>query len=575
MAANQRSLLTSLFVSLMGAACIAFVYRESTLVYPAPARPNMLIILADDLGYSDLGCYGSEIHTPNLDRLARNGLRLTQCYNTARCCPTRASLLTGLYPHQTGVGGMTFEKQQPGYRGQLMPNTVTVAEVLKEAGYSTAMVGKWHVSLTNDNAPDHLKNLNNQKIAPTFSDPKTYPTSRGFDQFYGIIWGVCNYFDPFTLVSGTKAVRSVPPNYYITDALTDSALVFLDRQMAQKKPFLLYAAYTAPHWPLHARPEDVANYTDVYKIGWEAIRTKRYECMVKLGLIDPHTTPLSPRFEGQRTWEANPTKAFDAALMATHAAMIDRMDQNIGRLLKKLEDQRQLDNTLIVFLSDNGASYEFIGNGGFDRPTQTRAGKRVVYGPEMKQKSILPGPDTTSAAIGPAWANVANTPFRLWKRYTHEGGISTPLIIHYPNGMRIKPGSLSAQPAHVIDLMPTLVALAGATYPTNRKGNAITPMQGVSLLPALSGKPLKRNKPLFWEHEGSRAIRDGQWKLVAPGAEGAWELYDLSKDRTELTNLARTHPQKVIALRTKWETWAYQTNVLPWIWTPAYPVKSR
>jgi arylsulfatase len=526
----------------------------------AAPRPNIILILADDMGFSDLGCYGGEIHTPNLDRLASRGLRFTQFYNAARCCPTRAALLSGLYPQQAGVGHMTTDEGRAAYRGHLTDNTVTLAEVLGEAGYQTAMVGKWHLSITTE-LTNHLQNLNNQRIRESFADPKTSPLARGFQDFYGVLWGVVNYFDPFSLVENDRAVRSVPKNFYLTDALTDHALEYLDRFKRAGKPFFLYAAYTAPHWPLHALPEDIANYKDTYKVGWDAIRERRYRRMVDLGIISPDQAILSPRHRADLAWEESGDQEFAAATMAAHAAMVDRLDQNIGRIVHKLETLKLLDNTVIVFLSDNGASPELPGAGGFDRPTETRDGRPIIYNKQLQATHTAPGPQTTFGALGPMWANAANTPFRFWKKETFEGGICTPFIVHWPKGMSARPGSITTHTAHVIDLMPTFAALAGAKYPGHFRGQPVTPFEGKNLLPVLEGKTLGKRGPLFWEHYGARAVRQDQWKLVARDGE-PWELYDLEEDRTEMRNLAGKRPEVLANLSKAWVQWADRCHVV-------------
>jgi arylsulfatase len=537
----------------------------------AARRPNVVVILADDLGYSDLGCFGGEIRTPNLDRLAAGGLRMTQFYNGARCCPTRASLMTGLHPHQAGVGRMTADTGLPGYRGFLTDNTVTVAEVLRNAGYRTGMVGKWHLSLTNP-SPGHMKRLNNQEIAETFSDPKTYPVGRGFETHYGTIWGVVNFFDPFSLVEDAAPVRSVPKDYYITDALSDRAVKFVEAHGRGEQPFFLYFAPTAPHWPLHAPEADITRYEQTYLAGWDAVRQARYQRMLEKGIVSRDSTPaLPPRSDNRKAWADNPTKAWDARAMAVHAAMIDRMDQGIGRLIAKLEELKQLDNTLILFLSDNGASPEIYADGGFDRPSQTRDGRKITYPPN---KTVSPGPDDTFFYMGPAWASVANTPLRYWKAEMHEGGICTPLVAHWPAGMKAQAGSVTHQPGHVIDLMATCLELAKAEYPKERAGRPVTPLEGESLVPVLRGERRQGHDVLAWEHFGAKAFREGDWKLVAR-KDGAWELYDLSKDRVELNNLAAAQPDKVRRLAAKWETWAKRTNVypMPGAAVPAAPKK--
>lgn len=342
-------------------------------------RPNIIVILADDLGYSDMGCYGGEIQTPNLDKLAQEGIRFNSFYNASRSCPTRASLLTGLYPHQAGIGRMTFNDNLPGYRGQLTENGVTIAEVLKEAGYQTGMVGKWHIAETPLKS-DQREWLAHHVYHEDFADKACYPVNRGFDDFYGIIYGVANYFDPFSLVNGDIPVRNVPKDYYITRALSDSAVSYVNRYANADKPFFLYLSYTAPHWPLHALPEDIKKYENTYKVGWDAIREKRYERMKELGIFSGADNFLTTR-QSPKKWEDNPTKEWDARAMAVHAAMVDRMDQGIGELIDALEKNNQLDNTLILFLSDNGCSSEVCQNyseGENDRPDMTRIGEKII-----------------------------------------------------------------------------------------------------------------------------------------------------------------------------------------------------
>jgi arylsulfatase len=454
---------------------------------------------------------------------------------------------------------MTTDEGSPAYRGHLTENTVTIAEVLRAAGYRTAMFGKWHLSITTE-PTNHLQNLNNQVIRQQFADLKSYPVNRGFDEYYGVIWGVVNFFDPFSLVHNTEAIRAVPRDFYLTDALTDRALEYIEARGRDHSPFFLYAAYTAPHWPLHARPADIAKYKDTYKAGWDVIRNQRYQRQLKLGLFDAGQAALSERIRPELSWENNPDQEFDAACMAVHAAMIDRLDQNIGRILDRLTKMKLLENTLIVFLSDNGASPEVPAAGGFDRPTQTRDGRAILYTKQLKAAHTMPGPETTFAAIGPMWANVANTPFRFWKKEIFEGGICTPCIVHWPKGLKTRPGSFTSAPAHVIDLLPTFAALAGARYPTEFGGHSITPLEGRSLAPLLEGQPLPQG-PIFWEHYGARGVREGNWKLVALG-KSSWELYDLNTDRTETTNVAREQSAIVTRLSQAWDQWARRCNVV-------------
>jgi len=432
-------------------------------------RPNIVLILADDLGYSDLGCYGGEIQTPNLDYLAENGLRFRRFYNTSRCCPSRASLLTGLYNQQAGIGEMTAAREEPGYRGYLTENTVTLAEVLKDAGYHTAMSGKWHVSNTIEQPTKEaqLKWLNHQASHPYFSPVEQYPVNRGFERHYGNIFGVVDYFDPFSLVNGTTPVEKVPEGYYHTDAINDTAVSYIKTLSREDKPFFLYVAQTAPHWPLQALPEDIKKYENTYKAGWDAIREARYNKMVKQGIIDPATTPLSPRINKELSWEQNPDKEWDARAMAVHAAMVDRMDQGIGRIIQALRESGKLDNTIIVFLSDNGASPEncMRYGPGFDRPGQTRDGKEIIY---PVKKEVLPGPQTTFASIGERWANVVNTPYRYAKAQSYEGGVRTPMIVYWPKNIKTK-GGFTDYTGHVMDFMPTFLEVAKADYPATYK----------------------------------------------------------------------------------------------------------
>ncbi len=532
---------------------------------PAAApRPNIIVVLADDLGFSDLGCYGSEIKTPNLDYLAANGLRYRQFYNTSRCCPTRASLLTGLYNHQAGIGKMTDNEAEPGYRGRLTDNTVTLAEVLKSAGYQTGMTGKWHVSNTivQKNAQDQLDWLNHKKEFGDFSPVEQYPTSRGFDRYFGNIWGVVDFFDPFSLVSGTKPVSKVPKNYYHTDAISDTTVAYIKSFAKSKSPFFLYVAHTAPHWPLMALPEDIEKYKDTYKGGWDAIRKARYDRMVNMGLIDPKTTKLSARFKSDLSWEANPDKEWDARAMAVHAAMIDRMDQGIGRMIQTLRETGQLENTLIVFLSDNGASPENCAayGPGFDRPNQTRDGRPISY--DLK-KQVMPGPQTSFASIGQRWANVANTPYQYWKAESTEGGIHTPMIAYWPKGIKAKKGSFSDQVGHVMDFMSTFVELAGATYPETYRGHDITPSTGESLTPSFAGRPAVGHARLYNEHFGARYARYGDWKIVSSPRDTTWQLFNLVNDRTETTDVAAQYPDRVKELDHAWRQWAASHKVFP------------
>lgn len=548
----------SLFVSL--SSCSS---NRSTKSASTETRPNIILILADDLGYSDIGCYGGEVQTPNLDYLAANGVRFTSFYNSSRCCPTRASLLTGLYNQQAGIGEMTTDRKAPGYRGYMTENTITLAEALKAAGYHTGMAGKWHVSNTIEQPTkeEHLKWLNHQASYPYFSPVEQYPVNRGFEKYYGNIFGVVDFFDPFSLVNGTKAVENVPANYYHTDAINDTSVSYIKEFSRDQKPFFLYVAHTAPHWPLQALPGDIKKYENTYKVGWDAIREARYKRMAEKGIIDPATTPLSPRIGKEVTWENNPDKEWDARAMAVHAAMIDRMDQGIGRLIAALRETGELDNTLILFLSDNGASPESCMRygPGFDRPGETRDGRKIYY---PVNKDSMPGSQTTFASIGERWANVSNTPYQYAKAQSYEGGVRTPMIAFWPNGIKSK-GGITLHLGHVMDFMPTFLDLAKAQYPATFNGKSITPYTGASLLPAFGNVDKTVSRTLYNEHFNARYIREGDWKLVSLANDTTWRLYKINQDETELNDLSVQHPDVVKRLSASWKMWANRNNVLP------------
>lgn len=525
-------------------------------------RPNIIIILADDLGYSDLGCYGGEIQTPNLDKLAENGVRFNHFYNTSRSCPTRASLMTGLYQHQAGIGRMTFDNNLPGYRGTLSRNAVTIAEVLKRSGYATSMVGKWHIAET-PLRTDQRDWLNHQVFHDTFSDLSNYPVNRGFDKHYGVIYGVVDYFDPFSLVEGEVAVDSVPKGYYITQALSDRAVEDINQYAKGDKPFMMYLAYTAPHWPLMALPEDIDKYKDVYQVGWEKIRNDRYERQKKMNLFPGNSDFLSDR-QFKDSWESNPNKEWDARAMAVHAAMVDRMDRGIGQVIAALKKNGMLDNTLVLFMSDNGASNEVCEDyspGENDRPDMTRDGRPIVY---PKNKEVLPGPETTYASIGARWANVANTPFRFWKAKSYEGGICTPMIAYWPKGIKKNVGGVTQAYGHVMDIMATCIDLAGATYPKTYKGHTIIPMEGKSLVPIFTNGKREGHDYYGFEHFNERAfISNDGWKIVRTTNGDKWELYNLTNDRSEKNNLSETYPDRVKSMVVQYEAWAKRCLVEP------------
>jgi arylsulfatase A-like enzyme len=530
------------------------------------SRPNIIVILSDDMGYSDLGCYGGEIQTPNLDALAKNGVRFTQFYNTARCCPTRASLLTGLYPHQAGMGHMTGDRGHDGYRGNLSRKGATMAEVLREGGYRTYMLGKWHVTRF-DNEHD---------------DNSNWPVQRGFEKFYGTVKGGGNFYDPTSLCRQNKFITPVsdpeykPQTYYYTDAISDNAVRYLQQHVEESpaKPFFMYVAYTAAHWPMHALEKDIAKYKGKFDDGYGPVRQARIERLKKLGLLDRQWM-VAPQ---AKDWNTVEHKAWESRCMEVYAAMVDNMDQGIGRIVEQLKTNGQFENTIVFYMQDNGGCAENIGRTAprepapeklkplgpkemqtrVTPPMQTRDGRVVRSGPQ-----VMPGPPDTFIAYGEGWANVSNTPFREYKHWVHEGGISTPLIAHWPAGIAEKRrGNLEKQPGHLVDIMATCVDVSGVSYPTEFKGHPIQPMEGASLQPAFIGRTVKRKQPLFWEHEGNRAIRDGKWKLVAKENQ-PWELYDMEKDRTEMTNLAEKNPKKVAELAAEWESMAARMNVLP------------
>lgn len=525
-------------------------------------RPNIVVILADDLGYSDLGCYGGEIETPNLDRLAEKGVRFTRFYNAGRSCPTRASLLTGLYPHQAGVGRMTFDEKQPGYRGTMTHNGVTIAEVLKESGYQTGMIGKWHVAET-PLRPDQRKWLTHQVYYDEFAPKNNYPVNRGFSDFYGTIYGVIDFFDPFSLVNGDKPVTSVPDDYYATIAMTDSAVSYINRYAKSEAPFFLYLSFHAPHWPLHALPEDIQKYENTYTVGWDKIRENRYSKMQRLQLFGKSNDNLSPR-QSADNWNANPNKQWDARAMAVHAAMVDRMDKEIGRVIRTLEERGELTNTLILFLSDNGASSEDCQNyppGENDRPDETRDGREIVY---PRHKEILPGAETVFASIGARWANVANTPFRFWKAKSYEGGICTPMIAYWPEKIKKQQGTINDETGHIIDVMATCLEISGAKYPKEYKNNSIIPFEGKSLLPLLTKGKRKGHSAIYFEHFNEKAMIDNSgWKIVMPGNKKLWELYNLNNDRSELNDLANMNPKKVKEMERRYFEWERKCLVEP------------
>lgn len=467
-------------------------------------RPNILVVMVDDMGFSDLGCFGGEIQTPRLDALAKQGLRFTQFYNTAKCHSSRVCLLTGLYSNQAGQ--------------ESLKHGVTTAQVLKDAGYFTAMTGKWHL--------------------------RDQPTDHGFMRYWGHLSGATNFFtgdNTFRLNGENWAIPE--KDFYVTTANADYALGFIDEAKASGKPMYLYMAFNAPHYPLHCLEEDFRVYEDTYKVGWDVIRKQRHEKQKQLGLFADSQANPAPRPEHVKAWDKLTAKEKDweAQRMAAYAAMIHRVDIDLGRVLDHLEKQGMKDNTLVLFVSDNGACP-------FDR-TGIRSGRGI---------EVRPWDPKSYWCYSPGWAHVCNAPFRLYKQNQHEGGITAPAIAYWPAGLKTRPGSITHQPAHLIDVMPTVVELAGTSYPKADHQGPVKPMQGASLLPILDGKE-REPYTMFFRFSTNRAVRHGDMKLVS-FRNSPWELYDLLKDRTELNNLAVDRPELVKVLRDKWFTWAEEVN---------------
>ncbi|MFI9838828.1 arylsulfatase [Nonomuraea sp. NPDC051941] len=501
--------------------------------------PNVIVILADDLGYSDLGSFGGEIDTPNLDRLARSGVRMTSFYVTPRCSPSRAALLTGRHPHSVGIGVLTRDNRPAGYRGSLDQSVPTLAQRLKGLGYRTGLVGKWHLS------------------SDTTTPNDTWPTRRGFDEFYGILPGCSSYYQP-PLMSGESRVPEAhaDPDYYITDDLSEHARDFVARASAGDTPFFLYLAYTAPHWPLHAREADIAKYRERYRAGWDTLRAERFRRQADLGVAG--VAELPPRDEAVPPWADVDDHAWQVERMATYAAQVEVMDRGIGQVLDQLERSGTRENTIVMFLSDNGGCAEELPHrpgqpflGEEICPRHTRLGEPVEVGNTPR---IMPGPEQGYVSYGRGWANLSNTPFRLYKRWVHEGGVASPFIVSWPSDLPAD--RVERRPGHLVDLTSTIVEAAD--------GHADT--AGHSLLPVWRGDDLPaadEPRTLCWEHIGNAAVRRGRWKLVREWG-GPWELYDIEADRGESEDLAPREPSLVAELAAVWEQWAKDNAVIPW-----------
>lgn len=577
--------------------CFSFFLLNLGLAFAsslkADKRPNVLLILADDMGYSDLSCMGDPvIQTPTLDNLAERGVLFTQFYNGARSCPSRASLLTGLYAHQAGIGNMVEDLGQPGYQGDLNAHCVTIAEVLKTSGYSTYAVGKWHVT---------------GKLSE--EENGNWPLQRGFDHFYGTILGAGSYYEPSGLCRQNHYISPgddhcyKPEHYYYTDAIGDNALLFLKKheQRKENQPFFMYMAFTAPHWPMHAQENDIAPYKGQFDEGWDLLRAKKEKKMKDLGLLPSGFIGMW-RDSSVPLWINESDKEWESRNMEVYAAMISSMDRNIKKVVDFLKENDRFDNTLILFLSDNGGCAEGYGrakqaqvvkkpdNTGYRNigttiptikafgptyatwPYQTRDGRPVHVG-----RGVMSGSDSTYIAIGAGWANYSNTPYTLYKHYIHEGGISTPLIVSWPAGIK-KRGEKRRQAGHIIDIMATVLDVCNAIYPKYYKGNVITPLEGISLKPFFNSE-LTVERKLYWEHGSKAGIRNGDWKLVRQSPRGCgwgqlkdfapWELYNICEDRTELHDLSGSYPYLVEELKLEWEKWAERCMVKP------YPVIKR
>lgn len=487
-----------------------------------PARPNIILIMADDMGWSDIGCYGGEIDTPNIDRLANEGLKFTQFYNNGKCTTTRASLLTGLYPRN---GGQGIEL--------LTENMLTLGEALQAEGYRTGLSGKWH----NGNKAPHR------------------PIDRGFQSSYGLWDGCCNFFDPSIpdpdfkkgkvrfFGENDRRIEEFPEGFFTTKAFTDHAVATIKENVTARQPFFHYIAHTAPHYPIHAEPEDIERFKGRYAGGWDALRKARYERQVEMGLIDPEVFPEPGPNPNNGAWEeADPAlREWEEKRMEVYAAMVYRMDLEIGRVLDTLDDLGVAENTLVIFLSDNGACAEEPG------------------GRDPKQ---VPGPREFYSHVGPDWAYAQNTPFRRYKSTTHEGGIGTPLVARWPAG--IAAGKTTEAVGHIIDFLPTFLDLAGGEYPLAKSGKPLLQEEGVSLAPVFNApdESFERPVPLFWHWAGNRAVREGNWKLLwEKGGARKWELYQLGADRTETVDRAGNQPALVERMARKWEAWATLTGV--------------
>ncbi|WP_442484868.1 arylsulfatase [Aeoliella sp. SH292] len=535
---------------LVGAAVASVQFCLPTLAQTQAkaSKPNFVVIMVDDMGYSDPGCYGGEIDTPNINRLAEEGVRFREFYNCSRCCQTRASMLTGAYPERVGMRefGRSMQSDVP-----------TIGENLRQAGYRTAMSGKWHLTELPERptGPRRIQWMNHElQLDRPFGDIGTYPTRRGFDDFYGIVWGVVDHFDPFSLTEGEEPVANVPDDYYASDAITDYAVKYIDGAVKDEKPFFLYVAYTAPHWPIQARPEDIAKYKGRYTKGWQALRDERFAKQQKLSLFDDDT-PLGRLSGDAPDWQelSKSDQEYEAMKMAVHAAMVDGVDQGIGRIMDELNKVGADENTIVLFLSDNGASPEIPEPPGYDRHGGTRDGRPSLREAKLREgdNRTKLGTDESYTGIGQTWATAVNTPLRLWKAESYDGGCRTPMIVRWSQGLKVEKGSITDQIGHVVDIAPTLYELAGV------ESLAGTLRDGVSLAPVFVGDVIDSERPLFFQHGQGAGVRLGKWK-ASKRAGGEWELFDMAVDPGETNNLAKQHPEQLTKLVDAWNTWQSQ-----------------